>query len=89
MEQSGNGRSIFHVRVDGVGRVVIPAGLRQRHQIESGQELVIEDGDGGIRLRTMGEVIQEIQDYCLKFGDPNELWSEELIRERREEAARE
>lgn len=89
MEQFENGRAVFHVKVDGAGRVVIPVGVRERHHIAAGGEIVIEDGEEGIRLRTMDEVIRDVQAKCRRLAEPGVLQSEELIRERRAEAARE
>lgn len=89
MEQAENKRVVFRERVDAEGGVVIPAAIRERHQIKPGQELILEDLGDCIRIRTMGEFIREFQEHCQKQGDPNECWSEELISERREEAKRE
>jgi AbrB family looped-hinge helix DNA binding protein len=89
MEQFENGRMVFHMKVDSAGRVVIPVGVRERHRIAAGGEIVLEDSDEGIRLRTMDEVLRDVQMKCRKLAEPGVLQSEELIRERRAEAARE
>ncbi|MFN8705915.1 MAG: AbrB/MazE/SpoVT family DNA-binding domain-containing protein [Planctomyces sp.] len=89
MEQLRNLHSVSHARVDGAGRIVIPIGLRQKHGIASGQELIIEDDTGSIRLRTMDEAVRDVQARCRKLAEPGILQSDEMIRERRAEAARE
>ena len=86
MEQAENKRVVFHEQVDAEGGVVIPAAIRERHQIMPGQALILEDHDDCIRIRTMGEFIREFQEHCQKHGDLNECWPDELIRERREAA---
>ena len=80
---------VSHARVDGAGRIVIPIGLRQKHGISSGEEIMIEDDAGSIRLRTMDEAVRDVQARCRKLAEPGILQSDELIRERRAEAARE
>ena len=89
MQQFGNNHSVFHARVDGAGRIVIPIDLRQRHGISAGEEIMVEDDAGSIRLRTMDEAVRDVQARCRKLAEPGVLQSDELIRERRAEAARE
>ena len=50
---------------------------------------MIEDDAGSIRLRTMGEAVRHVQARCRTLAEPEILQSDELIRERRAEAARE
>lgn len=89
MEQSGSLHLVSHARVDSAGRIVIPISLRQRHGIFAGAEIMIEDDAGSIRLRTMDEAVRDVQARCRKLAEPGKLQSDELIRERRAEAAQE
>lgn len=68
------------------GRVVIPANIRQRIGIKRGQHLLVRlDGEKIILEKTTG-ILNKLQQ---RFKDiPNSL-SEELIEERRAEAAKE
>lgn len=88
MELTGNERSVFHARVDGSGRVVIPADLRERHGIAPGEEVVLDEEPHGIRVRSMEEVLAAIQAECRALVPPSTLVCEELLQERRAEAAR-
>jgi AbrB family looped-hinge helix DNA binding protein len=80
---------IHRLKVDAAGRVVLPAELRQRHHIQRGDEVVAEEDDQGIRLRTRDQILREVQAYFSRFATPGVGVVDELIRERREEAARE
>jgi AbrB family looped-hinge helix DNA binding protein len=79
----------YRVRVDSAGRVLIPAGSRQRLGIDQGDEVVVEVDDRGIRITTAAQALKEVQDYFAAIKKPGESLVDELIRERREEAARE
>ena len=78
------------VRVSDGGRVVIPAELRAKHGIAVGDQLFWrEDGDQLVLSSRMAGIrrAQAIARKYIKPGSPSMV--DELIRERREEAARE
>lgn len=72
------------VRVGPKGRVVIPATIRKQCHIEEGDELLVIAETNGIRLATRQQVIDELQGSLA--GGPSLV--DELIAERRAEAAR-
>lgn len=79
----------YRVRVADGGRIVIPVELRKELGIEEGQLVVLaRDGDE-IKIATLGESIRKVQEYFVGLGPPDALWSEEVIRKRREEVGRE
>lgn len=81
---------LHRLKVDATGRVLLPAELRHRHHIHQGDVVLVEeDEDGGIHLRTGERILQEVQDYFSQFASGDDLVSEDLIRDRREEALRE
>lgn len=83
-------RDIAILKVDQSGRLILPLESHVRQVARAGETLVgSEEPDGSFRVRRYADVIREIQDYCLQFGDPSRCWSDELSRLRREEAARE
>jgi AbrB family looped-hinge helix DNA binding protein len=90
MESTDNqpGRHI-RARVTEAGRVVIPAELRKELGIEEGQDVVFTRDGNGIRIITLEEAIRQVQDYFAGLAPPEVLLSEELIAERRQEAAKE
>jgi AbrB family transcriptional regulator (stage V sporulation protein T) len=79
----------WHTSLDKSGRVHLPAELRKELGVTAGVDLVWMKDSGGLKLRPFEEVIHEYQEYFLSLGPASESWSDELIRERREEARRE
>ena len=69
--------------------MVIPAGARSSLSLKEGDNLVLEIQDGSIRIRPLKTAIQEMQQYFGQCVKPGESVVDDLIRERREEAARE
>lgn len=80
---------VFHTTVGDDGRVVIPAVLRKQLGLTPGEQVVIEADGSGVRLRNWNRVLAEVQDYFKDVGPPGEYLSDELIKDRRAEAARE
>jgi len=76
-------------RVDNAGRIVIPSELRKRLGIEPGQELILSESPNGLQVQTFRQLMAEAQAYFAQFKVPGESIVDELIKERREEAARE
>jgi len=77
------------VRVDGSGRILLPSTVRKQLGLKQGSELVIRVENEAVLLKTRRQAIREAQEYFSKFRRKGELWSEELIKERRREARRE
>ena len=71
------------------GRVVIPAELREKYHIEVGDSVVWRDEGDGLRLFSRRNGIRRAQQVLAKYRRPGESAVDELIRERRDEAARE
>jgi AbrB family looped-hinge helix DNA binding protein len=74
--------------VDTSGRVLIPAPSRHELGWEPGTHVVVvRDGDG-IRILSLDEYTREVQEFFRGAESEDVIWSEELIRQRRAEAAR-
>ena len=71
------------------GRVVIPAEYRKRLGIEPGDEIIVTFKDGEIKITTVREAGRRAQAIVRRFVPEGRMLSDELIRERREEAGRE
>jgi AbrB family looped-hinge helix DNA binding protein len=71
------------------GRVVIPAELREKYHVEVGDSVVWRDDGDGLRLFSRRNGIRRAQQVLAKYRRPGESVVDELIRERRDEAARE
>ena len=71
------------------GRIVIPAEYRKELGLKPGDQVVLALEDGELRLYTMKQAIKRAQDFVRRYVPEGRMLSEELIRERREEASRE
>ena len=76
-------------KVSAGGRVVIPAEYRKALGIKTGDEVLVELEDSALRLLTRAMARKRAQDYVCSVIPPDVSLADELIRERREEAARE
>lgn len=85
----GKIKPFWNCKLDTSGRVVLPQQLRTDRGLSNGDELVITVEDGAIVLRTYEEAIRRLQEaFCEGIPDDVSL-VDELIAERRREAARE
>jgi len=84
------GKPAYRAKVDGAGRILIPAELRDRHGIKPGSSVrITENAAGRIFLEPAEAVLREAQQYFQSLGPADVLWSDQLIAERRREAKRE
>jgi len=82
-------RIVDRVSVDDAGRVVIPAKMRSALGIEGGQNLTITMEGDVITLQTLQSVIRHAQVLARKKRKTKGSVVDELIAERRAEAAKE
>ena len=80
---------VVHTKLGEGRRVAIPADLCQQHGLEPGDPVVLETSDACIVVRPLDAVIREVQAFFKDAAPSDVVVSEELIRDRREEAARE
>jgi len=80
---------VYRSKVDSSGRIVLPADVRLRQHIQTGDQVVIIEGNDGLQVKTHDQTIREARDIFAKLAPPDVLLSGELIRERREEAKHE
>jgi AbrB family looped-hinge helix DNA binding protein len=77
-------------RINQQGRIVIPAECRAAAGLKPGDEVLIEPiGEGELRLRTTQQAIKEAQALVAQYLPKGRDLVQELIDERRDEAARE
>lgn len=70
------------------GRIVLPAEFRKAMGIKPGDEVILSMKDGEVRVFTRQAAIKRAQGM-LKHIAPGRSLADELIQERREEAAKE
>lgn len=72
------------------GRIIVPAALRRRMGVEPGATLTMEvDDDGELRVRSIQTAVRRLQAYARTLPRSDISAVDELIAERRAEAARE
>ncbi len=91
-QQSGvdlDSPATYSVRVDNSGRIVIPSVLRDRLHFQPGNELVVRETSEGLTVSSYDQILAEAQAHFMKVATPGISMVDELIAERRAEAARE
>lgn len=71
------------------GRIVIPTEYRRQLGLESGDEIIMRLDEAGLRLYTPSQAVARAQALVRRYVPEGRSLSDELISERREEAARE
>ena len=77
----------YHVRIDPAGRLTIPADLRQRQGLHSGDEVVLVSHARGLEIKTYEQAAREAQELFCRAAPKSRMLSDELIAERRRDAA--
>lgn len=75
--------------MDASGRVLLPAELRKKIGATPGSDLTWVHSEDGLKLQTLDAILKDVREHFCSLGSPEEIWSEELIAERKIEAARE
>jgi antitoxin PrlF len=70
-------------RIEGKGRVVIPASFRAALGLKVGDEIDLRIEDNEIRISTLKSRLERSRQRLRKFVKPGRLLSDELIAERR------
>lgn len=71
------------------GRLVIPTEYRRRLGLEPGDEVLMRLDEEGLHLSTPAQAVARAQALVRRYVPEERSLSDELISERREEAARE
>ena len=74
-------------RIEGKGRVVIPAAFRAALGLKIGDEIDLRIEDHEIRISTLQSRLSKSRERIRKFVKPGTRLSEELIAERRRAAS--
>ena len=82
-------RMTTRIRLGDGGRIVIPAVHRRALGVEPGDRMTISFVDGGLRITTQEQALAWLQEEVRRHGRPGVSLSDELIADRRREAARE
>ena len=71
------------------GRLVIPAELRRELALQPGDSVVLDVADGVLRVRPLRRAVEQARGLLRQYLPAGISLSEELIRDRHAEAARE
>ncbi|MDZ5647470.1 AbrB/MazE/SpoVT family DNA-binding domain-containing protein [Nitrospirillum sp. BR 11828] len=71
------------------GRLVVPLEVRRAVGLEAGGKLLARVEDGRIVLETIEAAVARVQKLARRYGSPDRSLVDELIAERRAEAAHE
>ncbi|MRX52023.1 AbrB/MazE/SpoVT family DNA-binding domain-containing protein [Paracoccus sp. S-4012] len=77
------------VKVVEGGKLVIPAAFRRAMGIAPGDTVIVELDEGELRVRSLSSAIRRVQERMRELNPDGRILSEELIADRRAEAARE
>lgn len=80
---------IEHAKLGEDGRLIIPAPLRKELGLHAGDTIVIESDGDSLLLRSYERVLKEVQASFAPHRVPGTRADDELIAERRAEAAAE
>ena len=85
---SMTGRPLF-LQIKEAGRIVLTAELRAAMGVAEGDTVLAKVSDGELRLYRRDTAIRALQERARQLVAPGTLVSDELIKERRDEAANE
>ena len=71
------------------GRMVLPAGLRQQLHVEGGGLLSIREDEGRLVLESVDDAVRRAQALVRRYAPEAQGVTDELLSERRADAARE
>jgi len=79
---------VIHTKMGEGRRVAIPADMCHEYGLEPGVPVVLESSESGIVVRPRDAVFREVQAYFADTAPADVLLSDELSRDRQDEAER-
>jgi len=79
----------YRVQIAANGRMVLPAGLRQQLHVEGGGLLIIREDEGRLVLESVDDAVCRAQALVRRYAPEAQGVTDELLAERRADAARE
>lgn len=80
---------VYRVHVNAQGRLTLPASARRAMSVQPEDELILRVKPDGLWLQTQTQALQRAQDLFASVAPADVMLSEELLSDRRAEAARE
>ena len=79
----------YRVQIAANGRMVLPVGLRQQLHVEGGGLLIIREDEGRLVLESVDDAVRRAQALVRRYAPGAQGVTDELLAERRADAARE
>ena len=79
----------YRVQIAANGRMVLPASLRHQLHVEGGGLLIIREDEGRLVLESVDDAVRRAQALVRRYAPEAQGVADELLGERRAEAARE
>lgn len=79
----------YRVQIAANGRMVLPVGLRQQLHVEGGGLLIIRADEGKLVLESVDDAVRRAQALVRRYAPAARGVTDELLSERRVDAARE
>lgn len=79
----------YRVQIASNGRMVLPASLRQQLHVEGGGLLIIREDEGRLVLESVDDAVRRAQALVRRYAPEAQGVTDELLAERRADAARE
>jgi AbrB family looped-hinge helix DNA binding protein len=80
---------VYRAKINEEGRLVIPAAYRKRYGLGNGQEVMLRAIQEGLLIATFDQALERFQADVASLVGPNMSLADELIADRRQEAATE
>ena len=80
---------VFHAKVSNEGRIAIPAVCRKQFCLQPGQDVIIKVTSEGLLLTNYDQDLDQFQDEVTKLVGPGVSLVDEVIADRKAEAAKE
>ena len=80
---------IYRTKLNSEGRLRVPLGLREQAGLQPGQEVLLRVTPDGVLVYTHDQAVKRLQDWCAANIPSDISLADELIAERRAEAAKE
>lgn len=81
--------NVYHTKLGEGRRVAIPAEVCKKFGLHLGDPLSIKVGENGLELIPLEQVVREVQEAFTPYRKAGVSMVDDLIRERRKEAAKE
>lgn len=86
---SGDSDRVFRTRLDASNRITLPQAVREQLHLSAGDELIVRQHGDVFQFETPQQALHDAQAYFSRLVEPGVSVVDELIEERRAEAARE